>query len=231
MTTYASPTFTADYQSLCNKIADVLNRQDLTAAIPDFTVLATSRISRDMARINHPSAIVKGNLSATSDTVALPADFNSPYMLRVTGSSSYIEYITPDQQKEVMVNGWGAPDSPFPPTAPYQAQTTGPNYYTIIGSNILLMPPYTVSAPLALDLFYYGDLPALSASSTTNWALTSYPDLYLYGSLVHSAPYLKADDRLAVWEGAYQKILSDIEVEASRATRPQSKLNAARRSF
>lgn len=231
MTTYASPTFAATYQGLCTKIADTLNRQDLTTAIPDFTVLATSRISRDMSRINHPGAISKTTLSATSDTVALPSDFVAPYMLRVTGSAQSIEYVTPDQQRQVMVDGWGPPDSPFQPTAPYQAQTTGPNYFSIVGSNILLMPPYTVSAPLSLDLFYYAALSALSATATTNWALTKYPDLYLYGALVHSAPYLKADERIQLWESAYQRILSDIQVEADRATRPQSKLVAARKSF
>jgi hypothetical protein len=42
---------------------------------------------------------------------------------------------------------------------------------------------------------------------------------------------LKADERIALWENAYQTILRDIEVEADRAVRSQTKLVAARRSF
>lgn len=231
MTTYASPTFTADYQALCNKIADVLNRADLTTAIPDFTVLATTRISRDMARINHPSSISRSTLYAQGAYVDLPSDFLSVYQLLLSDTSKVLSYITPDQQMEVMASGWGPPESPFPPTAPYQGQTTGPTYFTIIGNQIRLLPTQTSSSPLQMDLLYYRTLPPLNAISTSNWALTKYPDLYLYGSLVHSAPYLKADDRIQVWEGAYQKILSDIQVEADRALRPQTKLNAARKSF
>ena len=231
MTTFASPTFATDYQSLCTQIADVLNRQDLTSSIPNFVSLANARISRDMARINHPGSITRATIFATSSYADLPTDFMAIYQLLLTDTNLVLSYITPDQQMEVMASGWGPPDSPFPPTAPYQGQTTGPTYFTIIGNQIRLMPPQKASDPLQMDLLYYRTMPPLNTTSTTNWALTKYPDLFMYGALVHSAPYLKADDRIPVWEGAYQKILSDIEVEASRATRPQTKLNAARKSF
>ena len=57
MTVFANPTFTGDFQGICNKLADTLNRQDMTAVIPDFVTLATSRIQRDMARVKHPYMI------------------------------------------------------------------------------------------------------------------------------------------------------------------------------
>ena len=50
-----------------------------------------------------------------------------------------------------------------------------------------------------VELLYYQRVPALSDSNTTNWLLTEAPDVYLYGSLVHSAPYLADDARTAVW--------------------------------
>ena len=56
-------------------------------------------------------------------------------------------------------------------------------------------------------------------------------DFYLYGSLVHTAPYLKNDERVALWDGMYQSILRDLEVQSDRALRPQSKLVSARKSF
>jgi hypothetical protein len=231
MTTFASPTFSGDFQSLCNTVADVLNRQDLVSAIPNFVALATQRISRDMTRLNHPSSIKRTTLFAHSDYVDLPTDFLTVYQLLLADTSRVLSYLAPDEQMQVMASGWSAPDNTSPPIAPYQGQTTGPTYFTIIGAQIRLFPAQTISNPLKMDLIYYRSMPPLNATSTTNWALTKYPDLYLYGTLAHSAPYLKADERLAVWEGAYQKILSDIELEASRATRPQSKLNAARKSF
>jgi hypothetical protein len=42
--------------------------------------------------------------------------------------------------------------------------------------------------------------------------------LYLYGSLVEAAPYLKDDERLAVWSTLYTNSLGDIEVADQRAS-------------
>ena len=42
---------------------------------------------------------------------------------------------------------------------------------------------------------------ALSGGSPTNWLLTSHPDVYLYGTLMEAAPYLKDDERVVIWKG------------------------------
>lgn len=223
MPTFANPTFAANYQGLCNKIADTLNRQDLTSVIPDFTVLATTRISRDMARIKHPSAIIRAIASVTNNYAPLPNDFMAMYQLMDQDTQIALTYITPDQSMAVQSNGWPVSQTPAP---------SGSNiYYTVLGKTLRMIPPPDATAPAALELWYYAYLQALSVEAPTNWVLTRYPDLYLYGSLAHTAPYLKNDDRIAVWEGIYQTILRDIEVEADRATRPQTKLVAARRGF
>jgi hypothetical protein len=54
-----------------------------------------------------------------------------------------------------------------------------------------------------MELLYLAKIPALSDSNTSNWLLSEAPDVYLYGSLVHSAPYLQEDDRLGVWAQLY----------------------------
>lgn len=222
MPTYASPTFAATYQGLCDKIADTLNRQDLTAAIPDFTVLATARISRDMARVRHPGAIVRAQAEVTDNYAILPTNYISIYQLADKDTQSSMVYLTTDQSITIQSQGWTPPDNDSVSKA---------TYYTIIGDTIRLYPAPTTAAPTELDLWFFGVLPGLSTTNTTNWVLTKYPDLYLYGSLLHTAPYLKNDERIALWDGLYGRILSDIEVEADRATRPQSKLVAARRGF
>lgn len=224
---YADPVFTTNYDGLCTKIADTLNRQDLLTAIPDFTVLATARVSRDMARLKHPSGMARATAIADGEYTPKPNDFVAPFQMSQTDSGRYLEYLSPEQVKEVLSEGW-------PPAAPKTANTVAggqPAYYTIIGPQIRIMPAPSAGATITLDLWYFTALPALSSTNTTNWALTQYPDLYLYAALVHSAPYLKGDARLQVWETIYQTILADIAVEADRAWRPVSKLSAARRSF
>jgi hypothetical protein len=231
MTTFADPTFTANYQGLCNKIADTLNRQDLTSVIPDFTVLATSRIQRDLARLRHPLGIQRAIASVQNNYVPLPIDYISVYQMMDQDTSISLSYLTPDQSITVQSQGWNPDQTPLPVLPPYYSPTGINIYYTIIGNTIRIIPPPNVGSPTTLDLWYFAALPALGTGNPTNWALTHYPDLYLYGSLAHTAPYLKNDERINVWEGIYQKILSDIEVEADRAIRPQSKLVSARRSF
>jgi hypothetical protein len=66
-------------------------------------------------------------------------------------------------------------------------------------------------------LYYISELPALSDSNTSNWLLEHYPDAYLYGSLIHSAPYLKDDARLQVWAALYQSAIDAINAESEKA--------------
>ena len=217
---YASPTLTSTYEGLCTSIADVLNRQDLNTGIPNFVALATTRIQRDMVRVKHPYMMTRSKASVVQNYSPLPNDFVSMYQLLDQDTSVVIDYLPPDQTKEFMSNGM----------APLIGSNS-PVYYTILGNRLRVMPTPGTTAPATLDMWYYNRLLPLNTTNTQNWVLTRYPDLYLYGSLVHSAPYLKADDRIPVWEGFYQTILKDIEVEADRAVRSQTKLVAARRGF
>jgi hypothetical protein len=231
VTTYSDPTFSATYQGICNKIADTLNRQDLTSVIPDFVTLATTKISRDLARVRHPLAITRAIATVQNNYVPLPTDYISVYQLMDQDTSIALAYLSPDQSMTVQSVGWNPSQSPVPILPAYYAPTGTNIYYTIIGNTIRIIPPPTTSAPTLLDLWYFARLSDLSSTNQTNWALTNFPDLYLYGALIHTAPYLKNDERVAVWNSMYQSILDDIEVQADRAIRPQTKLVAARRSF
>ena len=66
-------------------------------------------------------------------------------------------------------------------------------------------------------MYYYGKIPSLSASNATNQILENFPDVYLYGSLVHSAPFLGDDQRLQVWGSLYQSSLNAINGQSERA--------------
>jgi len=69
---------------------------------------------------------------------------------------------------------------------PSQAsRVTNYSFYTIEGSNLVADDRvYTVQ--------YYASIPTLTASfTTTNWLLTKYPDVYLYGVAVEAAKYLR----------------------------------------
>jgi hypothetical protein len=76
-----------------------------------------------------------------------------------------------------------------------------PKYYRHSESQFEFYP--TPNASFTAELLYYQKIPALSDSNTSNWLLEEFPDVYLYGSLTHSAPYLSEDERIAVWAQLY----------------------------
>jgi hypothetical protein len=53
--------------------------------------------------------------------------------------------------------------------------------------------------------------------SDTNWLLTQHPDLYLYAALVESAPYLKDDERIALWRAELDRRIAEVRRGRSAA--------------
>ena len=75
-----------------------------------------------------------------------------------------------------------------------------PIYYTLIGDTIEVAP--TPSSEVTIEIVYYKKLTPLS-DANPNFILQTHPDVYLYGSLLHSAPYLHGDERIGTWAGIY----------------------------
>ncbi|MFM7857609.1 MAG: hypothetical protein ACKO96_38240, partial [Flammeovirgaceae bacterium] len=158
---------------------------------------------------------------------SLPCDYIATHQLMETDTDVLVEYIGANESKEWLSGKY---------RTPVRTNTNSHiAYYTIIGDQIRLFPydplGYKKTSNNHLDLWYYAQLPELNNQNPTNWVLQRYPDLYFYGALAHTAPYLKADERLATWDGIYTRLMSDIETEAERGVRSGTRLVAARRAF
>ena len=81
------------------------------------------------------------------------------------------------------------------------------------------------------ELTYYASIPALSAGNTSNWLLVDSPDIYLYGALLQSAPYLQDDQRLNIWAAIYQRLIEDLKVSDERSRMATSSLRMRARSL
>jgi hypothetical protein len=188
------------YSGLKTTIADYLNRDDLTSIIPSFITLAEAKFNRKL-RVRQ---MVK-RATATIDTqyFAFPSDFLQAKELQLnTSPITYLQYVTQNQ------GDYGSE---------YVFLSAGkPAYYTIIGSQIEVIP--TPDTGYTGELTYYGKITALSDSNTSNWLLAYAPDLYLYGALLEATPYLKDDERLSVWSTLYTNSIGDIEVADQRAS-------------
>jgi hypothetical protein len=187
------------FAELKSSIADFLNRDDLTSVIPDFIKLAETDFNRKIRHWrmeNRASAEVDGQYSA------IPADFLEPIRLHIeTGDYRPVELISHHQLRQ---------------RREASLDTSGkPAFYAFTQGEIELYP--TPDATYSLELYYYSRISALSDSNTNNWLLTYFPDAYLYGSLIHSAPYLAEDQRITTWASLYAAAVQAINEESNQA--------------
>lgn len=185
-----------DYTTLQTAISEYLARdQDTTlvARIPTFIQLAESKFNRQL----FVRQMEQRSFALTDGTefIALPTDFQSMRRIRITSVSGEprLEYMNQQQLDDYRYKS---------------ANVTGqPKYFTIFGTEIELAP--TPDTTYTVEMVYRKNIPDL-ATNSTNWLLTMAPDLYLYASLLESAPYMKEDERIATWGSGFQAALSDL---------------------
>lgn len=190
----------ADYDELKGAIADFLNRDDLTAVIPTFIRLCEARIDRDL---RHWKQTKRTTVSLTTQyNDVLPADFLQAVRLQITdGATSELAPASNAAMLDMR--------------AERNDRVGRPEYYALTAEELEVFP--TPDDTYTASLVYYARVPALSVSNATNWLLTEAPDVYLYGSLLHTAPYLKDDSRIGIWESLYKMTIGSLTITSEDA--------------
>ena len=188
----------ANYVDLQASIASWSHRTDLTTLLPDIVTLAEARISRD---IRLRKQITTTTLTCVSGTqsVSLPTDWLEFENISVsTSPSRQLVYVTVEQLD-----------------ATYSSSVTGtPSFYTIEGDTVLFGP--IPDAAYSIAAVYYARFASLITSST-NWLMTTHPNIYLHACLVEVFSYLRDKDQIAFWLSQYLagvKALQDQDDEA-----------------
>jgi hypothetical protein len=192
------------YSELKSAIADELNRQDLTSVISTWISLAEANFNRT---IRHRKMLCRSTAILDSQFTALPSDFLEAKNVQLQDAES-LEFLTvelADKYRNQMYSGAGAPQ-----------------FYTILGETLEVVP--TPDSDRTIELTYYKKLTSLSDSVQSNWLLVSHPDLYFYASLQHSAPYLKDDERIALWSTISQTLTDSVNLESEKAEKSGSVL-------
>jgi hypothetical protein len=181
------------YDELKASIASWLNRDDLTAVIPDFIALAESSINRDL---RHYKMVQRADATLDSRYVQVPEDWLETMRFSITSGTTFrIEPTSIDDLVQLRQQN--------------NDQSGRPRFYANVGNEIEVFP--TPDTEYTMQLMYYGKTPALSASNTYNWLLQDAPDAYLYGALVQSAPYLQDDVRTQVWASLYTNAIQSLQ--------------------
>ena len=175
------------FTTLKTAVADFLNRDDLTSAIENFIALSESQINRDIRHWKMETR-ASGQQDATDEYSQIPANWIETIRFHVTDNgTSPLELISRAAMSDKRASNNDAVGTP--------------THYTHADGQFQFYP--TPSSTVNTELLYYAKTTALSSSNSDNWLLLEAPDVYLYGALLHSAPYLGEDERIAVWAQMY----------------------------
>ena len=176
-----------NYANLQTTIADFLNRDDLTSVIPTFIQLAEAQMNRDL-RHWKMEVRASGQQSSGDAYMQIPADWMETIRFHITdGGTKPLDLISRKALEDKRAGN--------------ENMSGTPRYYTHADSQFELYP--TPNEDTNTELLYFAKIPSLSDGNTTNWLLEDAPDVYLYGALLHSAPYLSEDERVGVWAQLY----------------------------
>lgn len=182
------------YEKLVEAVALWLGRNDLNEQIPSFIQLVESDLSRSL-NLREQETQKKGTLVAGQDYLDMPEDIQIPRHLRIDSDPIRIVSIV-SMDKFSGIREQAA-----------NAGVTHPSAATMVGDRLYLAP--ASSSADDYTLFYLGRLMPLSSSNSTNRILKDAPDALLYGALLHSAPYIGDDQRIALWGGLYGQAKED----------------------
>lgn len=189
------------YTNLQAEVTDLLNRGDLAAKVPTWIALVEARLQRILEGRNMRSTV--GVAFTTSGTIALPSDFRSPVALTL----------------ETQLRTWDVTLVPYALMTQKRGELTAgpPLYATVLNGNLLIAPLADSDTDYTGTLVYDANVAPLSATNPSNWVLVNHPDVYLYGAALHSAPYLKDDERLQMWKDLHDTAIEEVRLATDRA--------------
>lgn len=195
-----------------------LMRSDLTEEIPSFISLAEAEISR---RLRTRQMMTRARIEATSRYVKLPAGWRKAWNVQRVADDYPLEYLAPVEMDKLR-------------HAISQNLVTAPpacSYYSLFGNTIEFLPEPTSADPVNMEMLYYIKIPSLTEETDSNWLLRTHPDLYLYGALMHSAPFLRDDERVGLWKQLFEDALASANIEDVDSKRSGAPMTRPTRSF
>jgi hypothetical protein len=167
---------------------------EFATAVPTFIELCEARL-KDRLRVADMETIAYVEAEDLTDgAVALPDDFIE--VRQVFADTTPRK--TLDLASPAYVHEWS------------DTSAEGePSFYDITGNTLRTFPLSNVG----LRIDYYAAVPALSDSEPTNWLLTRNPSIYLYGSLLEAAIFMREEgaSMLDTYAKAFERSLLDMQ--------------------
>ena len=196
-----------NYTELTTAIANWLDDATLTSRIPEFIALAEAKINDDV-RIRSMEKRSISTLTTADRYQTLPARFAQAKRLwLLTSPITVVAFVGSSQ------------------LANYYSTSSGkPLYYTITANEIELNR--ISDSAYTAEMVYWQKVSPISVSNQTNVIITEYPNIYLYGSLSESAPYIDDQEKINLWAQLYENAVELANLAARDATVPHGPIRA-----
>jgi hypothetical protein len=189
------------YDELLTALANLLNRDDLTDNLPDFVRLCETDIDAREDLALHRRRVCRAEAPVSGEYTRLPSNFLAIQSANLASPLVQLRQASPDQLVALKQDE-EALRSIVASTYGVDLNVSPPLYYAVVGSELRLLPvPQTT---YTVQMAVYEALPALE-TNVTNWVLKHFPSIYLYGAALHSAPFLRDDERIETWTSLYER--------------------------
>jgi hypothetical protein len=188
------------YDSLVTDIQQYLERTDAAtiAQIPRFVMLAEQVIASQIKFLGNLT-VNTSNMVASQPVIDKPARWHKTVSMNVTVAGKRYPVLL---RKYEYLREY----------APTPTATSIPKFYADYDYTHWLVAP-TPTAAYDYEVLYYERVQPLDSSNQTNWFTIYAPQALLYGSLLQAMPYLKNDERMAMWQQQYDLIISTLKSE------------------
>lgn len=191
------------------------------------------------ARLRARCMVVRANQTIDGQYTSLPVGYLEPLDFRLAGGGPPLTYVTRETAANALwqavqnnpgasgAAGFSVPPDYYPilnpPAYPWGDGT--PSRFTMVGDELEWSPfpklpegadPASFTWPV-VELAYYRRINLGLNDSDSNAVLATYPACYIYGSLIHAAPFLRDDSRVTVWQGFYDGAIAGANAEHERA--------------
>jgi hypothetical protein len=201
-------------------------------------------------RLRARCMVVRTNQEVDGQYTTLPCDYLEAFDFRVAGGNGPpLYYVSRDVTANALwqktmntplnysLAGFGPDFMPILNQPAYPWGDGTPRRFTIIGAEIEWSPfPQPSADALAsgyqfpnVEMSYYQRIGLGMDDTDTNAVLATYPAIYIYGSLIHSAPFLRDDQRVQTWATLYNNAVEGANREHERSRTAGSRLVATYR--
>jgi hypothetical protein len=196
--------FVLTYTTLTNAVITYLERTDtnFVSQIPLFIMLAERTVARDLKILGLKNAIT-ADLIPGNGVFSKPTRWLNDSSFNIgTGTTFHTRKYLLQRSVEYCRQYWPDP-----------TKTSTPKYYASDYSYDAWFVVPTPDIAYPYEILYYETPELIGDAVATNFLTQNAPEILIYATMLEAVRYLKDDERIKVWQDAYDKSYKSLGAE------------------